>query len=150
MNETVITVMGNVATEPELRITSGGVRVVGFRMASTERRYDKALNGWRDGDTIFYSVSCWRNTGDNALESVVVGQPLIVHGKLRNNAYEKDGQARTSLEIEAYSLGHDISKGVSSFTRATVTARREADHVNPTTVVAAAPEPDDELSPNAA
>jgi single-strand DNA-binding protein len=118
VNETVITVVGNVATEPKLRVTSTGVRVVSFRLASTERRYDKALRGWRDGDTVFYTVTCWRNTGENALDSVVSGQPMVVRGKLRNPSYEKEGQKMSYLEIEAYSLGHDISRGVSRFTRA--------------------------------
>ena len=124
MNETVITVVGNVATEPKLRVTSAGTRVVSFRLASTERRYDKALQGWRDGDTVFYTVTCWRNTGENALDSVVSGQPMVVRGKLRNPSYEKEGQKMSYLEIEAYSLGHDISRGVSRFTRASQSADR--------------------------
>lgn len=124
MNETVITVVGNVATDPNLRVTTNGVRVVSFRLASTERRYDKNLRGWRDADTIFYTVTCWRNMGDNALDSFVKGQPVLVRGRLRNPTYEKDGQTRTSLEIDAYSLGHDISRGVSRFTRASVSVDR--------------------------
>jgi single-strand DNA-binding protein len=124
VNETVITVVGNVATEPKLRVTSTGVRVVSFRLASTERRYDKALRGWRDGDTVFYTVTCWRNTGENALDSVVSGQPMVVRGKLRNPSYEKEGQKMSYLEIEAYSLGHDLSRGVSRFTRASQAAER--------------------------
>lgn len=118
MNETVITVVGNVATDPKLRVTAAGTRVVSFRLASTERRFDKALKGWRDGDTVFYTVTCWRTTGENALDSVVSGQPMVVRGRLRNPTYEKEGQTRSVLEIEAYSLGHDISRGVSRFTRA--------------------------------
>jgi single-strand DNA-binding protein len=122
--ETVITVVGNVATEPSLRFTTNGVRVVGFRLASTERRYDKNLNGWRDGETTFYTVNCWRTLGENALESVVKGQPVLVRGRLRNRPYEKDGQSRTSLGIEAFSLGHDISRGVSRCTRASQSTER--------------------------
>ena len=118
MNETVITVVGNVATDPKLRVTASGARVVSFRLASTERRYDKALKGWRDGDTVFYTVTCWRNVGENALDSVVTGQPMVVHGRLRNPRYEKEGETRSYLDIEAYSLGHDIARGVSRFTRA--------------------------------
>lgn len=123
MKETVITVVGNVATDPKLRVTSNGTRVVSFRLASTERRFDKALNGWRDGDTIFYTVTCWRNAGDNVLDSVTTGQPVVVHGRLRTGSYEKEGQSRTVLEIEAYTLGHDLTRGVSRFTRASQSAR---------------------------
>lgn len=123
MKETVITVVGNVATDPKLRVTSNGTRVVSFRLASTERRFDKALNGWRDGDTNFYTVTCWRNAGDNVLDSVTTGQPVVVHGRLRTGSYEKEGQSRTVLEIEAYTLGHDLTRGVSRFTRASQSAR---------------------------
>jgi single-strand DNA-binding protein len=122
VNETILTVAGNVVADPKLRVTSTGTRVASFRLASTERRYDKALRGWRDGDTIFYSVSCWRNLGENVLESLSKGDPVVVHGRLRENRYEKEGQWHTVLEIEAYSLGHDISRGVSRFTRASVSA----------------------------
>jgi single-strand DNA-binding protein len=124
VNETVLTVVGNVAQDPRLRVTSTGTRVVTFRLASTERRYDKALRSWRDGDTIFYTVTCWRNVGENALESLEKGDPVVVHGRLRENRYEKEGQSHSVLEIQAYSLGHDISRGVSKFTRAS----RSAEH----------------------
>jgi single-strand DNA-binding protein len=122
VNETVLTVTGNVAQDPKLRVTSTGVRVVSFRLASTERRFDKALRGWRDGDTIFYTVTCWRNVGENALDSLQKGDPVVVHGRLRENRYEKEGQHHSVLEIQAYSFGHDISRGVSKFTRASVSA----------------------------
>lgn len=122
MNETVLTVVGNVAQDPKLRVTSNGTRVVSFRLASTERRYDKALRGWRDGDTTFYTVTCWRNVGENALESLAKGDPVLVHGRLRDSRYEKEGHWHSAFEIEAYSLGHDISRGVSRFTRASIVA----------------------------
>lgn len=119
MNETVITVVGYVATEPTERVTAVGARVVSFRLASTERRFDKKLNGWRDVSTTFYTVSCWRNTAENAFDSVAKGDPVIVHGKLRHSTYEREGQTRSVLEIDASALGHDIAKGVSRFTKAT-------------------------------
>lgn len=122
MNETTVTVVGHVAKEPILRVTGTGTRVVSFRLASTERRFDKALNGWRDGDTAWWSVSCWRNMGDNVLDSLAVGDPVIVHGRLRMREYEKEGVKQSSFEIEASSVGHDMARGVSRFTRATVGA----------------------------
>ena len=124
MNETVITVVGNVVREPSLRVTNNGTRVVDVRLASTERRYDKALGAWRDGETIFYTVTCWRNVAENLMDSVEKGQPLVVHGKLRDGSYEKDGQWHTDFKIDAYALGHDISRGVSRFTKASVSSGR--------------------------
>ena len=118
MNETVITVVGNVAQEPRMRVTAGGTRVVSFRLASTERRYDKALGAWRDGETIFYTVTCWRNAAENVMESVEKGQPVVVHGRLRDASYEKEGQQRTVFEIEAAAMGHDLTRGIGTFVKA--------------------------------
>lgn len=118
MNETLVTVAGNVAAEPRIRVTAAGVRVASFRLASTERRYNKELQAWRDGDTVYYTVTCWRAMAENAFESVEKGQPVVVHGRLRVSSYEKDGLLRTAVEIEARSLGHDLSWGVTTFTKA--------------------------------
>ena len=118
MNETLVTVAGNVASETRERVTAAGVRVASFRLASTERRYNKELQAWRDGDTVYYTVTCWRSMAENAAESVQKGQPMIVHGRLRVSSYEKDGLPRTAVEIEARSLGHDLTWGVSTFTKA--------------------------------
>lgn len=118
MNETTITVTGNVAKEPALRVTANGTRVVSFRLASTERRYDKALGGWRDGDTAWWTVSCWRNIGDNVLDSVKVGDPVVVHGRVRVREYDREGVRHLAYDIEASSLGHDLARGVSHFTKA--------------------------------
>ena len=118
MNETLVTVAGNVAGEPRIRATSGGVQVASFRLASTERRYNKELGAWRDGDTVYYTVTCWRTMAENAFDSIHKGQPVVVHGRLHVSSYEKDGQERTVVEIEARSIGHDLSWGVSKFTKA--------------------------------
>jgi len=120
VNETMITVVGNVAREPNLRVTNNGTRVVDFRLASTERRYDRGLGGWRDGETVFYTVTCWRNVAENLVDSVEKGQPMVVHGRLRDGSYEKEGQRYSVFAIDAYALGHDISRGVSKFTKASV------------------------------
>lgn len=126
MNETVLTVMGNVASDPTLRATSSGVKVASFRLASTERRFDKGLNAWRDGDTLFWSVSCWRGLGENVAESLAKGQPVIVHGRLRERSYEVDGQRRTTLDIDAVTVGHDLSRGVAGFRKASGVEREPA------------------------
>jgi single-strand DNA-binding protein len=118
MNETMVTLVGHVATEPALRITTGGARVTSFRLASTERRFDKGVNDWRDAYTTFFTVTTWRTMAENVATSVQKGQPVVVHGRLRDSSYEaKDGQWRTVLEVEAFALGHDLSRGVSTFTK---------------------------------
>jgi single-strand DNA-binding protein len=125
MNETVLTVVGHVASEPTLRVTSSGMKVASFRLASTERRYDKGLSAWRDGDTTFWSVSCWRAAAENVVDSLEKGQPVIVYGRFRLGGYEKDGQHRTSLEIDATTIGHDLTRGVAVFTKAAGVQREE-------------------------
>jgi single stranded DNA-binding protein len=118
MNETMVTLVGHVATEPAMRLTTGGARVTSFRLASTERRFDKGINAWRDAHTTFFTVTTWRTTAENVRDSVAKGQPVVVHGRLRDSSYEaKDGQWRTVLEVEAFALGHDLSRGVSEFTK---------------------------------
>jgi single-strand DNA-binding protein len=125
VNETLVTVAGNVASETRLRVTAAGVRVASFRLASTERRYNKELGAWRDGDTVYYTVTCWRTMAENAFSSVEKGQPVVVHGRLHVTSYEKEGQPRTAVEIEARALGHDLSWGVSSFTKAALRTSAE-------------------------
>ena len=122
MNETLVTVAGNVAGEPRFRVTAGGVRVASFRLASTERRFNKELGAWRDGDTVYYTVTCWRTMAENVSESVQKGHPLVVHGRLHVSSYEKEGQTRTSVEIEARALGHDMSWGTTTFIKASAGA----------------------------
>jgi single-strand DNA-binding protein len=118
MNETMVTLVGHVATEPALRITTGGARVTSFRLASTERRFDKGVNDWRDAYTTFFTVTTWRTMAENVCTSVKKGQPVVVHGRLRDSSYEaKDGQWRTVLEVEAFALGHDLTRGISTFTK---------------------------------
>jgi single-strand DNA-binding protein len=125
MNETVLTVVGHVASEPQLRVTTTGARVGSFRLAVTERRFDKALSAWRDGDTIFWSVSCWRSAAENVVDSLEKGQPVVVHGRLKQRSFEKDGVHRTSLEIDAVTVGHDLTRGVATFVKATGPRREE-------------------------
>jgi single-strand DNA-binding protein len=118
MNETMVTVVGNVVSDPTLRVTSGGAKVSSFRLASTERRYDREAGGWRDGETLYWQVSCWRRAAENVADSLVKGQPVVVHGRLRERRYEVEGERRTSLEIDASTVGHDLSRGVARFRRA--------------------------------
>ncbi len=118
MNETFVTVVGNVAAEPKMRVTSGGARVTSFRMAVNERKFNKSLDRWRDGDTIWLTVTSWRALAENVFESVLKGQQVVVHGRLRVNSYDdKEGQQRTTVEIDATAVGHDLSRGTTQLTK---------------------------------
>nr|WSZ96046.1 single-stranded DNA-binding protein [Streptomyces sp. NBC_00857] len=116
MNDTVVTLVGNVATAVEFResVTGGAAR---FRFAVTSRRWDRQRSVWTDGPTSFYTVWAWRTLGANLAASVSVGEPLVVHGRLRVREEERDGQRRASVEIDAVAIGHDLARGTSAFRR---------------------------------
>ncbi|TWP51317.1 single-stranded DNA-binding protein [Lentzea tibetensis] len=109
-NETPITVVGYVVADVTHRQTSEGVSVSNFRIASTERRYNKQTQDWEDGDRLFLGVVCWRRLADNASATLAKGDPVLVHGRLRNRFQEVDGQRRQFYEIEAVSLGVDLGR----------------------------------------
>ncbi|MEE4542061.1 single-stranded DNA-binding protein [Streptomyces sp. V4-01] len=117
MNETLVTVVGNVATEPESQVTATGVQFTRFRLATATRRFDAERGAWTDGPTSFYTVRAWRTLAGNVKESVGLGQPLLVQGRLRIREDEKDGRRYHSAEIEAVAVGHDLTRGVARFTR---------------------------------
>ncbi|NDZ82617.1 single-stranded DNA-binding protein [Streptomyces sp. SID10853] len=116
MNDTLVTLVGNVATQPEYRdsVTGGMVR---FRFAVTARRWDREKQSWTDGPTSFYTVWAWRTLAANLSGSVSVGEPLVVHGRLKVRDDDKDGQRRFSADIEALAVGHDLTRGTSAFKR---------------------------------
>ncbi|MFD6337535.1 single-stranded DNA-binding protein [Streptomyces sp. NPDC060131] len=118
MNDTVVTVVGNVATGVEFRESATG-GVARFRFAVTGRRWDRQKNSWADGPTSFYTVWAWRTLGANLAASVSVGEPLVVHGRLRVREDEREGQRRTSVEIDALAVGHDLTRGTAAFRRVT-------------------------------
>ena len=119
MFDTPVTVVGNVLTTPEWRRTSiTGAFVVTFKVASTSRRYDKERGNWVDGDTLRVRVACWRRLGENVASSVQLGDPLVVHGRLYSRDWVDDqGTKRTSYELDAIAVGHDLSRGVDKFSR---------------------------------
>jgi single-strand DNA-binding protein len=99
--ETPITVVGNVVADPELRFTPSGAPVANFRIASTPRTFDRVTNEWKDGDTLFLSVSVWRQQAENVAESISRGDRVIVVGRLGQRQYEKDGERKSSYEVQA-------------------------------------------------
>ena len=107
MNE--MTLVGNLVNDPELRYTANGVPVASFRMASTPRYMDQQTQEWKDGDTLFMSVSVWRQQAENVAESLVRGSRVVVVGKLSQRSYEtREGEKRTVYEIKADDVGASL------------------------------------------
>jgi single-strand DNA-binding protein len=117
VNETLVTIVGNVVDNPRMRRTEKGMDVASFRIGSTARKLDRETGQWVDGNKLFVSVSCWRQLAMNAVDSLRRGDPVVVSGRLSTREYEKDGQKRSSFELEANALGHDLSRGTTVFNR---------------------------------
>lgn len=116
MNETTVTVVGNVASDVRHVTTARGVSLASFRLASTPRRFDRNL-GWVDGTTSFYSVTCWRHLAEHVRSSVRMGEPVVVTGRLSVREWERDDRRGVTVEVDATSVGHDLSRGTSTFAR---------------------------------
>ncbi|MEG0299284.1 MAG: single-stranded DNA-binding protein [Aurantimicrobium sp.] len=112
-----ITLTGLVATTPRHLTTSEGLAITSFRLASSQRRFDRAANRWVDGDTNWYTVSSFRALAENAATSVSKGDRVIVTGKLRIRDWENTDRSGTTVEVEAEALGHDLTWGIASYTR---------------------------------
>ncbi|TXK41469.1 single-stranded DNA-binding protein [Nonomuraea sp. C10] len=107
--DTVITIVGNLVDDPELRFTPTGQAVARFRIASTPRYMDRQSNEWKDGDSLFLTANVWRQAGENAAESLTRGTRVIVQGRLRQRTYEtKEGDKRTVYEIEVDEIGPSL------------------------------------------
>ncbi|NEB76693.1 single-stranded DNA-binding protein [Streptomyces sp. SID14478] len=117
MNETLLTVVGNVATTPVYRELPTGP-VARFRLAVTPRRFDPVQNTWVDGHTNFFTVWARGPLGANVQGSVSIGEPVIVQGRLKVRDEERGGQHWTSADIQATTVGHDLSRGTAAFRRA--------------------------------
>ena len=112
-----ITLTGLVATPPKHIVTSEGLQITSFRLASTQRRFDRAEQKWVDADTNWYTVTAFRTLAANAIGSILKGQRVIVTGRLRIREWQTDEKNGTTIEVDADSLGHDLTFGTSSFTR---------------------------------
>jgi single-strand DNA-binding protein len=107
--DTVITIIGNLVDDPELRFTPNGAAVAKFRIASTPRYLDKATNEWKDGDSLYLSCNVWRQAAENVAESLTRGMRVIVQGRLKQRSYEtKEGEKRTVYEIEVDEVGPSL------------------------------------------
>ncbi|MDL5160618.1 single-stranded DNA-binding protein [Actinomycetospora termitidis] len=110
MNETWVTVAGNVSTEVTWRRNADDSVVANFRMMSNSRKFDQASGSWQDKHTLSVRVNCWRTLAENVRESVTKGDPVVVYGKLFTRDYEVEGVRRTSTEIEASHVGLDLNR----------------------------------------
>ena len=118
--ETVITVVGNLVDDPELRFTPSGAAVANFRIASTPRTFDKQTNDWKDGDSLFLSCSVWRQAAENVAESLQRGMRVVVTGRLKSRTYEtREGEKRTVFEIEVEEVGPSLKYATAKVTRTT-------------------------------
>jgi single-strand DNA-binding protein len=108
----MITVVGNIGAPPRTRVVAGGAVVTDFRIASTPRKVDRATDTWSDGETIWFRVSCWRLLAENVAASVKVGDRVVVSGTLSASTWKNDlGEERSSLEIDAKTVGFDLARG---------------------------------------
>lgn len=118
--ETVITVIGNLVDDPELRFTPSGAPVANFRIASTPRTFDRQNNEWKDGDTLFLSCAVWRQAAENVAESLQRGMRVIVQGRLKSRQYEtREGEKRTVFEIDVEEVGPSLRSATAKVAKTT-------------------------------
>lgn len=127
MNETMMTVSGNLVSDVDLRVTTRGDALARFRVASTIKRYDRASGQWLDGDTTYWNVTAWRRAAENAAKSLAKGHPVVVHGKVRQRTVDRDvagapgvTMAVTFTDLEAVSFGLDLTRCRAQYQRAPI------------------------------
>jgi single-strand DNA-binding protein len=117
-NDTLITVIGNLTQDPELRFLPNGAAVCNVNIASTPRAFDKNTNEWKDGDTLFLRGSVWRQAAENTASSLSKGDRVIVQGRLVQRPYEKDGEKRSSYELQIEEIGPSLTFATASVQKA--------------------------------
>ncbi len=130
----IITITGLVATTPRHLVTSEGLTITSFRLASTQRRFDRSQDRWVDGETNWYTVTAFRQMAINVAGSIHKGDRVVATGRLRIRDWTAGDKAGTNIEVDADAIGHDLSWGTAEFTRNIVIAQAE-----PVPAVAAAP-----------
>lgn len=107
--DTIITVIGNLTADPELRFTQSGAAVANFTVASTPRTLDRQSGEWKDGEALFLRCNLWRQPAENVAESLTRGARVIVHGRLKQRSFEtKEGEKRTVVELEVDEIGPSL------------------------------------------
>ena len=108
-NDTVITVIGNLTADPELRFTQSGIAVASFTIASTPRTFDRQSNEWKDGEALFLRCSIWRDAAENVAESLEKGTRVVAQGRLKQRSFtDREGQNRTSIELDVDEIGPSL------------------------------------------
>jgi single-strand DNA-binding protein len=116
--ETVITVVGNLTADPELRYTQNGLAVANFTIASTPRTYDRQSNEWKDGEALFLRASVWRDFAEHVASSLTKGMRVVAQGRLKQRSYEtKEGEKRTTIELEIDEIGPSLRYATAQVTR---------------------------------
>ena len=116
--DTIITVVGNLTADPELRFTPYGAAVASFTVASTPRTFDRQAGEWKDGETLFMRCSLWREAAENVAESLTKGTRVIVQGRLRSRSYEtREGEKRTVFEVDVEEIGPALKYATAKVTR---------------------------------
>jgi len=116
--ETVITIIGNLTADPELRFTPSGAAVANFTVASTPRQFDRQAQEWKDGETLFMRCSVWRDTAENVAESLAKGNRVIVQGRLVQRSFEtREGEKRTVVELQVEEVGASLKYASATVTR---------------------------------
>jgi single-strand DNA-binding protein len=116
--ETVITVVGNLTADPELRFTPSGAAVASFTIASTPRQFDRNSNEWKDGDALFLRCSIWRQAAENVAESLQRGMRVVASGRLKQRSYEtREGEKRTVVELEVDEVGPSLKYATAKVNR---------------------------------
>ncbi|RYJ03724.1 MAG: single-stranded DNA-binding protein [Actinomycetales bacterium] len=130
-NETIVTIQGWVASVPMAREVNG-TPVLNFRVGCTPRHLNRATGQWVDGETQWYGVSAWRRLAEHGGQSLRQGDAVVVHGRLSHRTYvNKSNVEALGLEIDAFTIGHDLSRGTATFTKATAPAAESGSTADP-------------------
>ena len=122
--ETLVTVVGNLTADPELRYTQNGLPVANFTIASTPRNFDRQANEWKDGEALFLRASVWREFAEHVAGSLFKGSRVVATGRLKQRSYEtREGEKRTTIELEVDEIGPSLRYATANVTRA---ARQDA------------------------
>jgi single-strand DNA-binding protein len=117
--DTIITVVGNLTADPELRFTASGAAVANFTVASTPRTFDRATSEWKDGEALFLRCNIWRQAAENVAESLTRGSRVVVTGRLKQRSFDtKEGEKRTVIELEVDEIGPSLRYATAKVNRA--------------------------------
>lgn len=127
--DTLITVVGNLTADPELRFTPSGAAVANFTVASTPRSFDRATGEWKDGEALFLRCNIWRQSAENVTETLTRGSRVIVQGRLKQRSFEtREGEKRTVMELEVDEIGPSLRYATAAVKKANPSNPRNGDH----------------------